>query len=87
VVLIGQDATAFEDALARFAPSVPVQRVDPATAREDIMRSAVTAARALAQDGDVVLLAPAAASQDQFSDYAERGELFRSAVQEITERG
>jgi UDP-N-acetylmuramoylalanine--D-glutamate ligase len=51
------------------------------------MRSAVTAARALAQDGDVVLLAPAAASQDQFSDYAERGELFRSAVQEITERG
>lgn len=44
------------------------------------MTAAVGAARSMARPGDVVLLAPAAASLDMFRDYAHRGEAFAGAV-------
>ena len=36
-----------------------------------------------AHPGDVVLLAPACASFDQFKSYAERGDRFRAAVEAL----
>jgi UDP-N-acetylmuramoylalanine--D-glutamate ligase len=78
VVLLGTDRQPFRDALARHAPDVPVEEVS----RLDTgaMSEVVAAARRLARAGDTVLLAPAAASMDCFTDYKERGDLFAAQV-------
>ena len=78
VVLIGTDRVAFVAALRRHAPDVPVHEV--IAGHDDPMTTAVRRAAALAHPGDVVLLAPAAASMDQFADYAARGRAFADAV-------
>jgi UDP-N-acetylmuramoylalanine--D-glutamate ligase len=44
------------------------------------LADAVRVARASAQPGDTVLLAPACASFDMFRNYQERGEVFRATV-------
>jgi len=80
-VLLGVDAGVIAAALARHAPNVPVQRVAPGD--DDPMSAAVEAARGLARPGDVVLLAPAAASLDMFSSYAHRGDAFADAVRQL----
>lgn len=64
VVLIGRDRSQIAQALARHAPEVPV--VDVAATDTGAMDLVVTRAAELAQPGDVVLLAPAAASMDMF---------------------
>jgi UDP-N-acetylmuramoylalanine--D-glutamate ligase len=48
--------------------------------RSGDLETAVAAAREAAQPGEVVLLSPACASYDQFRDYEERGERFRTLV-------
>ena len=48
---------------------------------EAVMRQTVEAAGSYAQSGDVVLLAPACASMDQFVSYADRGNRFAQESQ------
>jgi UDP-N-acetylmuramoylalanine--D-glutamate ligase len=47
------------------------------------LEEAVQNAAAQAKSGDVVLLSPACSSFDMFTDYAERGNVFRQAVQDL----
>jgi UDP-N-acetylmuramoylalanine--D-glutamate ligase len=77
-VVIGTDRAEIVAALARHAPDLPVAEV--ASSDDDVMTTAVRRAAAFAEQGDVVLLAPAAASMDQFVDYAHRGRAFAEAV-------
>ena len=48
------------------------------------LETAVRAAATNAKPGEVVLLAPACASYDQFRDFEERGDAFRVLVAEVT---
>ena len=95
VVVIGTDDAALLDALSRLAPDVPVLAATPGqggTAPDDsgidptdghaVMRRAVRLAREHAEPKDTVLMAPAAASMDQFADYADRGNAFMHVVHE-----
>jgi len=50
------------------------------------MSEAVTLAFSLAERGDTVLLAPACASFDMYSGYAERGEAFTAGVGRLAQR-
>ncbi|KOT95834.1 UDP-N-acetylmuramoyl-L-alanyl-D-glutamate synthetase [Streptomyces sp. NRRL F-4711] len=81
VVLIGADRALIREALARHAPEVPVVDLD----RTDTgaMLQAVQEARRLARPGDTVLLAPACASMDMFTNYNQRGDAFAQAVREL----
>lgn len=71
-LLLGEDAAQLEAAL----PGVKCQRVSS-------MAEAVQQAAAQAQPGDAVLLSPACASFDMFSNYVARGEEFTRLAQEV----
>ena len=73
VVLLGEAAGEIEHAL-----NGRIQTQLAAT-----MADAVRRAARLAVAGDTVLLSPACASFDMFSDYRQRGEVFMQAVQEL----
>jgi UDP-N-acetylmuramoylalanine--D-glutamate ligase len=70
VVLIGEDAGKIADVLVGFANVVHAGTMD----------EAVKLASQLAQEGDNVLLSPACASFDMFSNYMERGQVFMELV-------
>jgi UDP-N-acetylmuramoylalanine--D-glutamate ligase len=88
-ILIGEDRDLIADALSKSAPDLPVILIDPPVgyqrggADNHFMESIVRAAQELADQGDVVLLAPACASMDQFLSYADRGDRFAQAVREV----
>ena len=81
-ILIGTDAATIDSALQRLAPHVPRQLISPTLSGAALMKEVVARAKSLASPGDIVLLAPACASMDQFKNYAERGDLFAAAVRE-----
>lgn len=80
-VLIGRDRALVAEALARHAPDVPVVEVD--TGETDPMDRVVEVAASIAREGDTVLLAPGAASMDQFRNYSARGDSFAAAVHRL----
>jgi UDP-N-acetylmuramoylalanine--D-glutamate ligase len=81
VVLLGTDRDLIAAALSRHAPAIPVVTVEgPDTSGMPLMDQVLVAAQRLARPGDTVLLAPACASWDQFSDYTARGRAFADAV-------
>ena len=76
-IVIGKEREAILTALAQNAPGVPVTEISD---QDKVMHQVVSAAKKVAKPGDVVLLAPAAASMDQFKDYADRGNQFAQQV-------
>ena len=73
VILMGKDAALIDQALNGCVPTRFVNN----------MKEAVGIASELAEPGDSVLLSPACASLDQYKSYADRGNQFAAAVQEL----
>lgn len=83
VVLIGADRQLLKQLFQQLAPEIELIEID---ANDSVMKHAVVNAEKLASPGVTVLLAPAAASMDQFRDYADRGNQFIAAVRELEGR-
>ena len=77
-IVIGLDREPVLEALAKLSPNTLVHEVSVESS--EVMNEVVRVAKGVATDGDTVLLTPAAASMDQFKDYAHRGRLFAEAV-------
>jgi UDP-N-acetylmuramoylalanine--D-glutamate ligase len=83
-ILIGQDRELIATALSEESPEIPYLRADEdPTGAQNLMERVVLEAKKIAKAGDVVLLAPACASMDQFISYADRGDQFTAAVQKL----
>src|SRR5438552_13674708 len=76
VYTIGAAAEKIESHIKGAAEIVPAETLDDAVRR----------AAAVAQAGDVVLLAPACASFDQFDNYEHRGRVFKEVVHTLAEQ-
>ena len=88
-ILIGEDRNLIADALRASAPDLPIHFIDPPAGYQRgsdenaFMESIVRVAAEIADKGDVVLLAPACASMDQFISYGDRGDRFSRAVKDV----
>ncbi len=76
IILFGQDAEQIAQAVLMCA--VPISFV------KDLAEAIVTADQK-AKQGDAILLSPACASFDMFSNFTERGNVFRHLVMELPE--
>ncbi|MBC67264.1 MAG: hypothetical protein CML63_11310 [Rhodobacteraceae bacterium] len=73
--LIGQDAHIFEENF-RFIDSLKIKKYK-------LMLDAVLSAYKDAGNGDIILLSPACASYDMYKNYEERGNEFKSIVENL----
>ena len=73
MILIGEDAPVIEKEIGDAAPFEITTN----------MREAVEQASAAAEEGDIVLLAPACASFDMFESFEHRGRVFKEEVQSL----
>lgn len=85
-VVIGIERGEVVAAFRRHAPTVPVFEVDAGETGQ-VMNRVVEIAVEIVDGEGTVLLAPAAASFDQFTSYADRGHRFAEAVREWIDRG
>ena len=88
VVLFGEAAEKIQKMMNSLGLREPVLSGDEAKrftlTRADHLREAVLEAANIAESGDVVLLSPGGTSFDEFKDFAERGEYFRTWVQDLS---
>ena len=80
VVLFGEAA----DKIEKTVDSLGLGKTRFTLSRADGLQEAVRLAAEVAEAGDVVLLAPGGTSFDEFKDFEERGERFRTWVQELS---
>ncbi|MEM6640330.1 MAG: UDP-N-acetylmuramoyl-L-alanine--D-glutamate ligase [Pseudomonadota bacterium] len=73
-IVLGKDGPALANAISSVCPVHTVDRLDDAVER----------AAVLARAGDTVLLSPACASLDMFTNYEARGQAFIDAVEALT---
>jgi len=73
ILLVGQDAGKIAGQLASVAPLEQMGTID----------AAVRFAAQRAEAGDIILLAPACTSWDQFQNFEERGRFFKTVVREL----
>ena len=73
LILLGEHTHNIHNTLGEYAPIY----------QTGTMEEAVEYAHSLAIKGDIVLLSPANASFDMYSDYKERGQSFRNAVNSL----
>ncbi len=79
-IIVGVDREPVVEAFRTMAPNIPF--VEITDSKESVMNAVIDIAKTHAVSGDVVLLAPAAASMDQFIDYADRGTAFVKAIEQ-----
>ena len=90
-ILIGSDAELIERAFIRYSPETVRIPIKPQSdyikggESNSFMDDIVARALVIASEGDVVLLAPACASMDQFISYADRGDRFIRSVEKMVQ--
>lgn len=85
IILCGDNAPLIEDSIVKALPYAGVKPEDLTLVHVDSYESAVHQACELAEPGEIVVLSPAGTSYDKFRHFEERGNLFKSLVNELPE--